>query len=146
MKANALKITVAALALIILAGCASKPKYHRPPTDTKFKWQGERQEVLFTRLGSASFYGDEFVGRKTASGQIYTHTKLTAAHRTWAFGTRVRVTNMKNNRSVVVVINDRGPFVPDRMIDLSKAAARKIGMVKEGVVKVKLEVLDWGKE
>lgn len=146
MAANLIKLAAALLTVMTIIGCSSSPKYRRQPVDTKFKWQGERQEVLFTRLGNASYYGDEFVGRKTACGEVYSHSRFTAAHRSWPFGTRVRVTNLKNNSSVVVIINDRGPFVPDRMIDLSKGAAQKIGMMKDGIVKVKLEVLEWGEE
>jgi len=88
--------------------------------------------------GKASFYADKFNGRKTASGERFSNRKKTAAHKTLPFGTKVTVTNMRNGRSVKVRINDRGPFVAGRSIDLSKKAARKIGMVGEGVGNVKL--------
>ncbi|MBN2200499.1 septal ring lytic transglycosylase RlpA family protein [bacterium] len=93
--------------------------------------------------GKASYYGtgDGFHGKKTASGEIFDRNKLTAAHRTLPFGTRCRVTNRSNGRSVVVRINDRGPFVKGRIIDLSWAAAKRIGAERAGVVNVKLEVL-----
>jgi rare lipoprotein A len=80
-------------------------------------------------------------GRRTASGTVHTGAALTAAHRSLPFGTRVRVTNLENGRAVVVVVDDRGPFVRGRVIDLSRAAARRLGMVRDGVVPVRLEVI-----
>ncbi len=94
--------------------------------------------------GVASYYGDRFDGRRTASGARFDKDALTAAHRTLEFGTRVTVTNKANGRSVDVVINDRGPFSGGRTIDLSKAAAREIGMLGRGVAPVRLEVVDSG--
>ena len=91
--------------------------------------------------GRISMYGDGFAGRKTASGEPFDPAALTMAHRTMAFGTRVRVTNLENRRSVEVVVNDRGPFVRGRIADLSEAAARRIGMVSDGVVEALLEVV-----
>ncbi|OLY92383.1 rare lipoprotein A [Cnuella takakiae] len=88
--------------------------------------------------GAASYYADKFNGRKTASGAIFRNRKKTAAHKTLPFGTRVKVTNLKNGRSVKVRINDRGPFVKGRIIDLSKKSARKIGMLRDGVSEVRL--------
>ena len=92
--------------------------------------------------GQASWYGEAHHGKKTASGEPYDRTQLTAAHRTLPLGTRVRVTNVENGRSVVVRINDRGPFKGGRIIDLSQAAARAIGAIGDGVVSVRLEVLE----
>lgn len=96
------------------------------------------------QTGKASFYADKFDGTPTASGEKYRHNKMTAAHKTLPFGTRVRVTNLGNNKSVDVVINDRGPYVEDRIIDLSKAAAEELGFVNQGLATVKLEVIDPG--
>ena len=90
----------------------------------------------------ASWYGPGFIGRRTANGEVFTSAELTAAHKTLPFNTRVRVTNLSNGRSVVVRINDRGPFKPGRVIDLSRAAARQLDMVRSGVARVRLEVLD----
>jgi rare lipoprotein A len=95
--------------------------------------------------GRISTYGNEFAGRKTASGELFDPSALTMAHRTLPFGTRVRVTNLENQRSVDVVVNDRGPFVPGRIADLSEAAARRIGMVADGVVEGLLDILLAGK-
>ncbi len=88
--------------------------------------------------GIASWYGGRFIGRKTANGEIYTARKLTAAHRTLPFGTRIRVTNLENGKSVVVRINDRGPYVNNRVIDLSMKAAEEIDMIEMGIARVKL--------
>ena len=92
--------------------------------------------------GRISLYGDEFSGKKTASGEPFDPTALTMAHRTLPFGTRVRVTNLENQRSVDVVVNDRGPFVPGRIADLSEAAARRIDMITDGVVEGVLDILE----
>ena len=91
--------------------------------------------------GKASWYGPGFHGRLTANGERYNQYSLTAAHKSLPFGTKVKVTNVHNGRSVVVRINDRGPFVRGRVIDLSTAAARNIGMIHHGVVPVRLQVL-----
>ncbi len=89
--------------------------------------------------GMASYYGARFAGRKTANGERFNPSKMTAAHKTLRFGTRVRVTNLRNGRQVTVRINDRGPFVRGRIIDLSRAAASKIGMIQRGHARVRLE-------
>ena len=88
--------------------------------------------------GKASYYADKFKGRPTASGAIFRQSKRTAAHKTLPFGTKVKVVNLTNGRSVKVKINDRGPFVAGRIIDLTKKAARKIGMVNAGVANVEI--------
>ncbi|WP_347157529.1 septal ring lytic transglycosylase RlpA family protein [Pontibacter chitinilyticus] len=92
--------------------------------------------------GHASWYGSQYHGKKTSSGERYNKNKMTAAHKTLPFGTKVKVTNLANNESVIVRINDRGPFVGDRIIDVSEAAARKIEMRSQGVGNVKVEVLE----
>jgi peptidoglycan lytic transglycosylase len=95
--------------------------------------------------GRISTYGNDFAGKKTASGEAFDPNALTMAHRTLPFGTRVRVTNLENQRSVEVVVNDRGPFVAGRIADLSEAAARRVGMVSKGVVEALLDILQPGK-
>lgn len=95
----------------------------------------------FTQTGMASYYAGKFNGRKTANGEIYDSKKLTAAHRTLKFGSMVKVTNLKNNKSVVVRINDRGPFAHSRIIDLSQVAAQEIDMLKSGTAKVSIELI-----
>ncbi|MCK6616973.1 MAG: septal ring lytic transglycosylase RlpA family protein [Cyclobacteriaceae bacterium] len=96
------------------------------------------------QTGKASYYADKFEGQPTASGEKYRHNKLTAAHKTLPFGTKVRVTNLATNNSVEVTINDRGPYVEDRIIDLSKSAAEKLGFITQGLAEVKIEVIDPG--
>jgi|SRR6185503_19737776 len=92
--------------------------------------------------GVASYYGREHHGKKTANGEIFDMKKLTAAHPSLPFGTQVRVTNLSNQRSVIVRINDRGPYYRGRIIDLSLAAAERLEMIKSGITKVNVEILD----
>ncbi|HZI89713.1 MAG TPA: septal ring lytic transglycosylase RlpA family protein [Candidatus Polarisedimenticolia bacterium] len=99
----------------------------------------ETSVAAVLQVGKASFYHSWFDGRKTASGAIFDSQLLTAAHRTFEFGTRVRVTNLVNLKSVIVTINDRGPFVKGRVIDLSRRAATALGFVRDGVTRVKIE-------
>jgi hypothetical protein len=94
--------------------------------------------------GLASWYGPGFAGRRTASGEVFDPAQLTAAHRTLPFGTRVRVTNLANGRSVEVRITDRGPFKPDRIIDLSRGAAEALDMMRSGVERVRVESIEPG--
>ena len=94
--------------------------------------------------GQATYYGSRSHGRKTASGETFNKNEMVCAHRTLPFGTRVRVTNKKNGRSVVVRVIDRGPFGKGKVIDLSPAAARQLDMIKAGVVPVHLEVVGKG--
>jgi len=96
-------------------------------------------EAYFTQTGLASFYGRAHAGKVTANGASFDHRNLTAAHRTLAFGTVVRVTNLSNGRTVTVEITDRGPHIKTRVIDVSLAAARELGMQKKGITRVKLE-------
>lgn len=91
------------------------------------------------QVGTASWYGRAFAGRRTASGEIFRPQDMTAAHRTLPFGTQVRVVNIDNGRSVVVRINDRGPFKHQRILDVSEAAARKLGFHRQGLAQVRLE-------
>src|SRR5207249_9017358 len=95
----------------------------------------------YTEEGNASWYGEPFNGRRASNGEIYDMYKLTAAHRTLPFDTMVRVTNLNNGKSTAVRITDRGPFVENRIIDLSLAAAREIDLVGPGVALVRVEVL-----
>lgn len=94
---------------------------------------------FITENGKASFYGNEFNGKKTASGATFDKNKLTAAHKTLPFGTVVTVKNMSNGETVKVIITDRGPFVKGRIIDLSEKAAAAIGMIDQGVAQVQLK-------
>lgn len=90
--------------------------------------------------GIASYYADKFQGRKTASGELYHKDLLTAAHRTFPFDTKVKVTNLQNGKTVVVKINDRGPFIKGRIIDLSRRAMETLGGLSKGIIDVKIEL------
>ena len=94
-----------------------------------------------SETGKIAWYGRKFAGRKTASGEAFNPEALTMAHKTLPFGTRVKITNPKNNKSVTVRVNDRGPTQPDRVGDVSYAAARKLGMLKSGVIEAELAVV-----
>lgn len=94
-----------------------------------------------TEVGKGSWYGKKFHGRLTASGEKYNMYALTAAHKTLPFNTMVEVTNLKNNRKIIVRINDRGPYAKERIIDLSYLAAKKLGYVSQGTAKLKIRVL-----
>ncbi len=111
------------------------------PAGKHAKIPGAPAPVGYTEEGNASWYGNPFHGRRSSNGETYDMHKLTAAHRTLPFETMVRVTNLSNNKSTVVRITDRGPFVENRVIDLSMAAAREIESIGPGVVPVRLEVL-----
>jgi rare lipoprotein A len=94
--------------------------------------------------GIASWYGNDYHGRITASGEVFDQDAMTAAHKELPFGTIVKVTNLRNHRTVVVRINDRGPFIRGRIIDLSRGSARELHMLRDGIVPVRIEVLEWG--
>jgi rare lipoprotein A len=99
------------------------------------------EAFAFKQNGMASYYGPGMHGRKTASGERFNQTAFTAAHRTAPFGSRLQVTNTANGRSVVVRVNDRGPFVRGRVVDVSTVAARQLGIVGRGVARVRVEKL-----
>lgn len=94
-----------------------------------------------TYAQKASYYASKFNGRKTASGQIFRNNELTCAHRTYKFGTKLKVTNIKNNKSVIVIVTDRGPYIKGRVIDLSQKAFKSIASLKSGCITVKIEKL-----
>ena len=149
------------LTLALLSGCASVgPSGALSLYDRRYEQDGGRksratgsrpsatisspQKGRSGLEGVASWYGPGFHGKRTANGEIYNMYSMTAAHKTLPFDTIVRVNNLDNGRSIVVRINDRGPFVNGRIIDLSRSAAEKLGMVGPGTANVKLEVLSEG--
>jgi rare lipoprotein A len=99
-------------------------------------------QQVFMQKGTASFYADHFQGRQTANGDRYNKNELTAAHKTLSFGSKVKVTNLENQKSVIVTINDRGPFIKGRIIDLSRKAAEALDIVRAGTGKVEIEVIE----
>lgn len=114
---------------------------NRVPLLSKESLLAKNSSSIAVTEGKASFYSDEFHGRKTANGETFNMDKLTAAHPSLPFGTWVKVTNLRNGKDVVVRINDRGPFTKGRIIDLSISAAKEIGIIKSGTVQVKLEAI-----
>lgn len=120
-----LAVAIALLAVIALGG---------------WKYAGKgRDSLSFIETGTASWYGPAFNGKKTASGEPYDQNELTAAHKKLPLGAQVTVTNLETGKAVNVEINDRGPYVPGRKIDLSKEAARQIGILHDGTSKVRIE-------
>lgn len=144
-------IFVFAVSVLILASCSSSVRFAEAGTSRSdwgsslssrtSKSEGALPSGTVIR-GYASYYHDKFNGRTTANGEIYNSNSMTAAHKTLPFGTKAKVTNLKNGKSTIVIINDRGPFVADRIIDLSRAAAESIDMIKDGVAEVEIQILD----
>jgi len=144
---------------LVLTSCASAPRYHSggsrrtgrtKPAVKKEIPKSEVSLMTIKRNKSAvlmsSYYGPKFHGRPTASGETFNMYGETAAHKELPLGTIINVTYLKTGKSVVVKVNDRGPFIPGRDLDLSYGAAKKIGLLSEGVGKVKITVLKWGEE
>ena len=141
----------ACLGVLLVQGCtalpgpseeqaeAPLPKAVQPKPDTSTAKKSPAAPATLPQTGEASWYGAQHHGRKTASGAVFDQGALTAAHPSLPFGTRVKVTNLSNGKSVDVEITDRGPFVGGRIIDLSQAAARALGMVESGTASVRLE-------
>jgi rare lipoprotein A len=123
-----IKLCIFIVGVLFLTSCASTPHVNYAP--------GQGGEYVV-----ASWYGKKFNGRPTASGEKFNMYAMTCAHKTFKFGTKLRVTNPDNNKSVVVIVNDRGPFIKGRTLDLSYGAAKKIGLIKKGVGRVKMEYL-----
>ena len=143
---------MALCALSLATGCTSRPRYHTGPPPKPTEQPAETEEnhenvpaSISTngayQVGLTSYYAHKFHGRPTASGEIFDMKGLTAAHRELPLGTIVKVTHLDNGRSVIVKVNDRGPFVEGRILDLSLGAAREIDMVEEGVARVKIEII-----
>ena len=131
--------------LIALSSCSSAVRFSSSSIGTRVSMaskadlDGVRGQML---KGTASYYADKFHGRMTANGETFDMNAMTAAHKTLPFGARLLVRNLGNNRTVVVRINDRGPYVGDRIIDLSKAAAAELDMIRTGTAEVEIKVLD----
>jgi len=125
--------------VVFFVSCAADQRFSKGRTEYKQSNQKLANNVI---EGISSYYGPKFHGRLTASGEVFDMHQLTAAHKTLPFGTRIRVTNLDNNKQVVVIINDRGPFVKDRILDLSLGAAKKIDLIQSGTAKVKIEILN----
>ena len=128
-------------AVLATLGCSASPRYTSTvPTRSGSSGSGQKR----VQEGVASYYADDFHGRKTANGERFDMHAITAAHKELPFNSRVMVTNLDNGKKVVVRINDRGPFIKGRIIDLSYGAAKKIGMIGPGTARVRLEVIEMG--
>ena len=142
------------LATLLLAHCSSAPRYTTgdakkvstkktslsPRLNTKNSFNKHRKTIK----GVSSFYAEDFHGKLTANGEVYDMYGLTAAHKTLPLNTIVRVTNISNEKSLILRINDRGPYVKGRILDCSYGAAKKLGFVNDGTTDVKIEVIEWG--
>lgn len=136
-----------------LVSCTSTLRYEKTNGDKEensFRYKKSKifteQRTIETFAGIASYYADEFNGRKTANGEIFNMNDLTAAHISYPFNTICRVTNLKNQKSVVVRINDRKPDTNNREIDLSLKAAQELDMLNDGLTEVRIDILEWGEE
>jgi len=125
-----LLVALSIIFFIVFSGCST------------VQYKSDPQLIGYTDHGKASYYAMKFQFRETSSGEYFNQLARTGAHRTLPFGTKVRVTNTKNNQSVIVKINDRGPFVNGRIIDLSRYAFSKIGDTDSGIINVKIEVIN----
>ncbi|MCQ0989369.1 septal ring lytic transglycosylase RlpA family protein [Jiella marina] len=123
--------------IALAAALLAAPAFTSAPIVSAEAFAGAKQAAS----GNASYYGKRFHGRTTANGERFNMNAMTAAHKTLPFGTKVRVTNSRNGKSVVVRINDRGPYHGGRVIDLSRAAASRIGMIHSGTAPVKIDIL-----
>ena len=146
-----IKIIVLIIYFTLASGCANSPRYRTGPVKSRTTKQkppalktvskGNYRRVI---TGVSSFYAEDFHGKLTANGEIYDMYGLTAAHKTLPLNTIVRVTNLDNNKSLILRINDRGPYVKGRILDCSYGAAKKLGFINNGTTKVKIEVIELG--
>ena len=144
MKSFTILISIAFV--LILSSCSSFVRFTSKPVISYTKNKNDASTDYSvaagqTFRGKASYYADEFNGRQTSSGEIFDMNDFTAAHKTLPFGTVVEVKNLSNGKTVIVKINDRGPFVLDRIIDLSKAAAKQIDLIRTGTADVELRII-----
>lgn len=136
-----ISLAIIEFSIVQSSSAATPAKGHKPTVSSTRSDQAAAAKSTPAMKGLAAVYADKFVGRKTASGQRFNQNELTAAHRSLPLGTTVKVTNVRNSKSIEVRINDRGPFHAKRVIDLSTAAAEKVGMGRKGIALVYLEVV-----
>ncbi len=132
------KLILLIISSAFVVSCSSSVRFS-DSGDAGYEDNLSKGEVFY---GQASYYADAFHGKLTASGEIFDMNKLTAAHKTLPFGTILNVKNLKNGRSVMVKINDRGPFSGSRVLDLSKAAAQALDMIRDGVIEVEITIME----
>ena len=141
--------------IVFISFCTSAPRYstesnsaHQKPNRKPYKDSKNKnnRKVKHKKVinGISSFYAEDFHGKLTANGEVYDMYGLTAAHKTLPLNTICRVTNISNNKSLILRINDRGPYIKGRILDCSYGAAKKLDFITEGTTKVKIEVIEWG--
>ena len=138
----------------ILFSCTPSPRYQsnynksKASKSKKFKKKSNKTSTFnknkMVYKGISSYYGHKFHGKLTANGEVFDMYGLTAAHKEMPFNTIVRVTNKNNGKSLIIRINDRGPYIDGRILDCSFGTAKKLGFIKEGIAPVKIEVIEWG--
>lgn len=128
----------ALIAALVFSGCSSEKSGEQKTEQAPAEKQGADGKTEHKEIDEASWYGPGFHGQETASGETFDQKQMTAAHPSLPLGTKAEVTNLQNDKKVEVTINDRGPYAKDRVIDLSAGAAKKLGMKKEGIAKVKI--------
>ena len=154
------------LIVLVIVSCSSAPRYGRSDSATKYKKPSRTiskkakfsSKAIFIdpktvntnvkhkkrMVGISSFYAEDFHGKLTANGEIYDMYGLTAAHKTLPLNTVARVTNLENGKSLILRINDRGPYIQGRMLDCSYGAAKKLDFIKQGKTKVQVDIIEWG--
>ncbi len=141
---QAILLTLISVIIILYLGCTASPKFRRGEINRpSVQWDLPQKPY---QVGLASYYGKKFHGRPTSSGEIFDMYGMTAAHKTLPLGSQIQVTHLGNHRSVIVKVNDRGPFVEGRILDLSYGAAKEIGMIQEGVAEVRIDVFTFGEK
>ena len=160
------KIFILLVSVFHLLSCASSPRYGRlenaskskRPTNISSKKTKPKSATVFIdpktvntnvkhkkrMVGISSFYAEDFHGKLTANGEVYDMYGLTAAHKTMPLNTVARVTNLANGKSLILRINDRGPYIQGRMLDCSYGAAKKLDFIKQGTTKVQIDIIEWG--
>ncbi|RMF10309.1 MAG: septal ring lytic transglycosylase RlpA family protein [Candidatus Neomarinimicrobiota bacterium] len=128
----------------VLVSCATAPRYTHSESTPPARKESSPIRSKKVMTGISSYYGKDFHGKLTANGEVFDMYGLTAAHKTLPLNTVVRVTNLDNGKSVILRINDRGPYVKGRILDCSYGAAKKLGFVQQGTARVRIEVLEWG--
>ena len=140
----ALLSSLLGVVIILCLGCTASPKFRRDGIKRpSVQWDLPQKPY---QVGLASYYGKKFHGRPTASGEIFDMYGITAAHKTLPLGSQIQVTHLGNHRSIIVKVNDRGPFVEERILDLSYGAAKELGMIEEGVTEVRIDVFRFGEK
>jgi len=140
------------LIFTLLSNCTSSPRYSRSnglmnkniSKESKKKGGGSKVRHRKIIKGISSFYAEDFHGKLTANGEVYDMYGLTAAHKTMPLNTICRVTNLENDKSLILRINDRGPYIKGRILDCSYGAAKKLDFINQGTTMVKIEVIEWG--